>query len=347
MGITNSLLRSAAGSGIQQFNRVTYRLQRDNGSIIRFNTAEATDNLGDHIIMTYCTEILNELFPAGHRFIDVSTHVLPTVEQEEQVKNAKLKFLCGTNMLTSHIEEYWYWILPDGLRRKLAYRNVILLGVGWKNYEGPCSDYTKMIYQCLLAPDVIHSVRDQYSEDMLKNAGIKNVINTGCPTMWKLTPEFCRTIPKEKAKSVVTTITDYRRDHDPDSRMLQILGRNYEHVYLWLQGRNDAEYLQALDVPENLTTIPSSLEAYEQMLKSGEVDYVGTRLHAGIHALNHRVRSLIIVVDNRASEIGKDTNLPVLPRASLQEGLEPWIASAVETDIRINQKNIARFREQF
>lgn len=346
MGVKNKLIRSITGSVVQQYNRASYRFQKNDGSIIRFNTALSTDNLGDHIIMKYCTDILNELFPEGD-FIDVSTHVLPTAEQETQVRRTKLKFLCGTNMMTSHVEEYWYWILPDGLRRKLAYRNVILLGVGWKKYEDPCSDYTRMIYQCLLAPDVIHSVRDQYSEDMLKKAGIKNVINTGCPTMWKLTPEFCRTIPTEKAKSVITTITDYRRDPERDTRMLQILGRNYEHVYLWLQGKDDAEYLSTLTVPGNLTTIPSSLEAYEQMLKSGEVDYVGTRLHAGIHALNHHVRSLIIAVDNRAVEIAKDTNLPVLPRASLQEGLEPWIASAVETDIRINQTNIARFKEQF
>ena len=346
MGVNNKLIRSITGSVVQQYNRASYRLQKNNGSIIRFNTALSTDNLGDHIIMKYCTDILNELFPEGD-FIDVSTHVLPTAEQEAQVRKTKLKFLCGTNMMTSHVEEYWYWILPDGLRRKLAYRNVILLGVGWKKYEDPCSDYTRMIYQCLLAPDVIHSVRDQYSEDMLRKAGIKNVINTGCPTMWKLTPEFCRTIPTEKAKSVITTVTDYRRDAEQDNKLLEILSRNYEHVYLWLQGKCDAEYLSTLSVPGNLTTIPASLEAYEQMLQSGEVDYVGTRLHAGIHALNHRVRSLIIAVDNRAVEIARDTNLPILPRASLPEGLEPWIVSAVETDIRINQTNIARFKEQF
>ena len=48
-----------------------------------------------------------------------------------------------------------------------------------------------------------------------------------------------------------------------------------------------------------------------------------------------------------AVEIARDTNLPILPRASLPEGLAPWIVSTVETDIRINQTNIARFKEQF
>ena len=340
-----SLVRTAAGTGIRALNRLTFR-PRQEEVIVRFNTAMETDNLGDQIIMKYCGAVLDEIYP-GAQFYDLPTHVMPTDEQENMVKATKMKFVCGTNLLTSHIEHHWNWILPAGFRRKLAYRNVILLGVGWKNYEDPCSEYSRMIYRAMLAPNVLHAVRDQYTENKLKEIGIVNVINTGCPTMWKLTPELCRTIPKEKADSVITTITDYRRDPERDTGMLEILSRNYEHVYLWLQGKDDAEYLSTLSVPGNLTTIPASLEAYEQMLKSGEVDYVGTRLHAGIHALNLRVRSLIIAVDNRASEIGKDTNLPVLPRASLQEGLEPWISSAVETDIRINQKNIARFREQF
>ena len=33
--------------------------------------------------------------------------------------------------------------------------------------------------------------------------GFKNVIFTACPTMWKLTPEFCKTIPHFKEEQVV------------------------------------------------------------------------------------------------------------------------------------------------
>lgn len=340
------LLWTAIGNCLQLMNRFTYPCQKDNGMILRFNTAKNTDNLGDYIIMYYCMEILNELFPRCE-FVDVPTHTLPTAAQEEQVKKTKQKFVCGTNILTSHIEEHWNWCLPDGLLGKLNYRNVILFGVGWKNYEGRCSEYSRMIYKSLLNPNILHSVRDQYTEKILKNAGIYNVINTGCPTMWRLTPDFCKNIPQKKSRNVITTITDYRRDIEHDNQMLEILGRNYENVYLWLQGEFDEEYLSELTVPDNISTIPASVDAYEQYLNMGDVDYVGTRLHAGIFALNHHVRSLVIAVDNRAFEIAKDTNLPIIDRNYLTDKLESHILSEWATTIKINQHNIDIFKSQF
>lgn len=345
-GIIQKLLWAITGNCMRLLNRVTYSFQKDKGYIVRFNTALNTDNLGDYIIMHYCNEILSEIY-GNCEFLDISTHLTPTNTQEETVKQTKLKFVCGTNIMTSHIEKHWNWCLPDGLKRKLKYRNVILLGVGWKNYEDECSEYSKMIYKSILNPNMLHSVRDKYTEQMLKNAGICNVINTGCPTMWRLTPEFCKDIPKKKSRNVITTITDYRRDIEHDNQMLEILGRNYENVYLWLQGKYDEEYLSKLTVPNNFSTIPASMETYEQYLNMDDVDYVGTRLHAGIFALNHHIRSLIIAVDNRAVEIAKDTNLPVIDRSDLSKELESRILSEWSTDIRINQHNIELFKSQF
>lgn len=346
----SEIVRNAAneviGKGLQLYNRVPYTMRRDSNQIVVFNTSVSTDNLGDFIIMHYCNQALHEMF-GERKYIDISTHQIPSAADEKIVIETKYKFVCGTNLLTSHIEQWWNWRLPDGLRGKLPYRNVILMGVGWGTYQDECSNYSKLIYRSLLNPSVLHSVRDQYTEEKLKAAGIKNVINTGCPTTWALTPEFCRNIPTWKAKDVVTTITDYRQNPERDNQMLEILSRNYDHIYLWLQGRHDAEYLQTLNIPANLTTIPASLEAYEAVLQKGGVDYIGTRLHAGIHALNYHLRSIIIVVDNRAAEMGKDINLPVIPRERIHEELEKYIMSKSSTEIRIKQRNIDRFMAQF
>ena len=327
-------------------NKILFKKQRESGQIVRFNTSMATCNLGDYIIMYYCNDILRGLYPECN-FLDVSTHMLPTREEETLVKETKYKFVCGTNLLTSHIEEGWNWRLPDGFRAKLNYRNVILLGVGWKNYEEKCSEYTRMIYRELLNPSVIHSVRDSYTEKKLKQIGINNVINTGCPTMWRLTPEFCETIPTKKARNVITTITDYRPDVENDSVLLNILGRNYETVYLWLQGSTDEEYIKKLELPSNIAIIPARLTAYEEMLSGGNVDYIGTRLHAGIFALNHHVRSIVIAVDNRAKEIAKDTDLPIIPRERIESDLESLLNRRFETEIKIKEHNIDTFMEQF
>ncbi|MGN0998713.1 MAG: polysaccharide pyruvyl transferase family protein [Faecousia sp.] len=334
------------GQGVRQANKCSFFLQRDCGRVIVFNTAEYTANLGDYIIMRYCNQVLRELF--GERdFVDVSTHAVPSDEAAKVVKKTKFKFVSGTNLLTSHIEQWWNWRLPDGFRKKLNYRNAILLGVGWGAYQDECSDYSRLIYHSILNPSVLHSVRDQYTEDKLKAAGIKNVINTGCPTMWNLTPDFCKKIPNKKSNDVITTITDYRRDVESDNLMLNILGRNYKRVYLWLQGCEDEEYLKQLNIPSNLVIIPRNLSAYEEFLSQGDVDYVGTRLHAGIFALNHRVRSLIVAVDNRAIEISKDTNLPIIRRDRIRNDLESFIYSSEQINIQINLENIEKFKAQF
>lgn len=335
-----------AGQSARVLNRLAFPMQQDSKTVIRFDTSPGTDNLGDDIIMRYCNRILDELLPE-HRSIHIGTHLMPTLEQEQAAKQTKYKFVCGTNLLTSHIEHHWRWILPDGVRRKMNYRNAILLGVGWGEYQDECSDYSRMIYRTMLNPCVLHSVRDQYTLNKLQQAGFHNVINTGCPTTWALTPEFCLDIPMQKAREVVTTITDYRRDPERDNEMLAILSRNYDHVYLWLQGRRDEEYLQTLDIPANLSTISASLEAYEGVLRKGGVDYVGTRLHAGIHALNHKIRSIILAVDNRATEMGRDVNLPVIQRGEISEKLEKMIQSNFATEIHINQENIDCFKTQF
>lgn len=344
--MNKKFLWDAVGQSMMAWDKISFQMQKDNSKIIRFDTSLGTDNLGDYIIMHYCNKILDELFPT-YQPINIGTHLMPKIEQEATVKQTKYKFVCGTNLLTSNIEHHWRWILPDGVRRKMNYRNVILLGVGWGEYQEQCTDYSKMIYKTMLNPRLVHSVRDQYTLEKLQEAGLKNVINTGCPTTWALTPELCRDIPTKKSKDVIATITDYRRDAEKDNEMLAILSRNYDRVYLWLQGNQDEEYLKSLNIPGNLTTIPNTLEAYEAVLNNGGVDYVGTRLHAGIHALNHKIRSIILAVDNRATEIGRDVNLPVIQRSEIVEKLEKKIQSEFITEIQINQKNIECFKAQF
>lgn len=52
-------------------------------------------------------------------------------------------------------------------------------------------------------------------------------------------------------------------------------------------------------VTQNLHLIQPNLRDYTALLASGGIDYVGTRLHGGIHAMNMGCRSLILAVDNR------------------------------------------------
>ena len=131
--------------------------------------------------------------------------------------------------------------------------------------------------------------------------------------------------------------------------MLTMLQKHYREVYVWLQAVEDYACLRQMDarVTQNLHLIQPNLRDYTALLASGGIDYVGTRLHGGIHAMNMGCRSLILAVDNRASEIAKDTNLPVLPRGGNLDVLEERICSAWETQIDLPTTAIQQWKNQF
>ena len=236
-------------------------------------------------------------------------------------------------------------------KMKNAFRktHIVLLGVGWFQYQNKPDLYTKLLFKTLLDNKMMHSVRDSYTKQMLESIGIKNVLNTACPTMWGLTPEVCSDIPVFKADSVVTTLTNYRFQAEYDQKMLQMLLDNYKEVYVWLQAIEDYTYLKQLPEINNdrLHIVAPTLTAYEALLRRGNIDYVGTRLHGGIKALNCKCRTLILAVDNRALEISKDTALPVFERSTDINIIADKINSSWETNIDLPSENIAHWKSQF
>lgn len=316
----------------------------DNNLIGVFDTSIGTYNIGDYIIMDYCAKQLKDIFP-NQNFYNMSTHIEPTREQCKKMLTTTQKFVCGTNLLWGEMEKYHEWMLPVDVD---CYKDMCLMGVGWQVYNKKITKYSKMFYTVLLNSNYIHSVRDGYTKQKLNEMGIYNVINTSCPTMWELTPEFCLNIPQEKAEYVVTTVTDYRKDANNDKLMLEILKRNYKKVYIWLQGSGDEKYLEEIIDVDEYELIEGSLQEYDYILDNTQsIDYVGTRLHAGIRALNKKVRSIVVVVDNRAREISKDTNLVVIERNDIHIKLEKMINSSFQTQIEIPMDNIIKWKQQF
>ena len=195
-------------------------------------------------------------------------------------------------------------------------------------------------------PDYIHSVRDAYTEKFLHKIGITNVVNTGCPTMWGLLPEHCAAIPQKKADTVILTLTDYSQDVARDELLIKTLNEHYRSVYYWIQGANDYAYFKTLRGVENIKIIPPNLAAYDTFLKEHETDFVGTRLHGGMRALQNKRRTIIIGIDNRAIELNRDFNIPVLNQNNMEQ-LSGMIEQPLITAIRLNTKNIALFLRQF
>src|SRR5699024_986756 len=120
-----------------------------------------------------------------------------------------------------------------------------------------------------------------------------------------------------------------------DQAMLNILSRSYNQVFLWPQGIEDSEYFQNMRMSDNIEIIPFGLDAYDKVLGMEDVDYVGTRLHAGIRALSKGHRTIVISIDNRAKNIGKDTGLPTIEREDIEVLLQDKINSEFATNIHM------------
>jgi polysaccharide pyruvyl transferase WcaK-like protein len=255
----------------------------------------------------------------------------------------ELLFVSGTNLLSSNLESKNQWKVDNSHKRFLN-NKVVLFGTGWWQYQKDINKYSEKLYKALLNKDVIHSVRDSYAAEKLHSIGLKNVVNTTCPTLWKLTPDKCKTIPTKGAKTVVTTLTFYHANEDQDYRMLKLLDENYEKVYLWIQGMNDYHYYNKINKGfKNIEFVQPTIEAYNKILDRPDIDYLGTRLHAGVRALQRGVRTLILAVDNRALEIGKDVNLNVIKRENIEQALE-FINNEYVTEIKLPTENINMFK---
>lgn len=313
--------------------------------VVIFDTAMVSENKGDDIIMESCNNIIDEMFPDS-MILRLPTHNKLSREAYRISKNADYEIVCGTNLLSGTFSP-WFRTWEIGLKDTRYFQNVCLMGVGWWKYQDKNTAYAIKLWNKLLSKDLLHSVRDSYTEQKMRAMGFSNVINTSCPTMWKLTPEFCRRIPCEKKNKVITTLTCYHPDVEKDRKFISILLTEYQEVYFWIQNTDDYLYLKNVGLTDRVSIIPPSLNALDCALRDDDVEYCGTRLHAGIRALNAGKRSIIIANDNRAKEIARDTGLKIVEIDKIEEKLAGEINSTFSTQIKLPMENIIRWKGQF
>lgn len=313
--------------------------------VLYYDPSYATLNVGDEIISDSARKYLDPCFRNQFK-VRLSTHQRVSFRYRRYLRNSSKGFVLGSNLLKANmLFGYRQWDIS--LIDTVQLRDLILVGCGWQVYDSNRVDcYSKLLYRRLLSKKYWHSVRDEYTKRKLEGIGFSNVINTGCATMWGFTPDFCERLPKRKAANVITTITDYNQDPVHDEQMLSALLNGYETVSLWLQGNGDRNYASSLPSFQKCEVVPSTLTAFDAALDAEDVDYVGTRLHGGIRALQHGKRALIIAIDNRAREMHRDFNIPTLERDDMDR-LDDWIEGGGVTEIRIPIQEIKKFLDQF
>lgn len=314
-----------------------------NNIISVFDSGILSYNIGNEIIMDAVMDVINELFPNDF-IVRLPFEDIDTVCRRYN-RMSKISFIGGTNVLTGNIKECCQMDL--NFHNILMLKNIVLLGCGWVQYqEWQPTRLTQWGYSRILSNKFIHSVRDSYT--LGKCEALNNrlkFLNTGCPTLWKLTHEHIRQIDFIKRDKVVFTLTDYNHNPERDRIMLEHILLNYEQRFFFPQGTGDMTYLQDLGFKDQFLCINPRLTTFDDLLQSG-CEYVGTRLHAGIRALQKKTRSFIIGIDNRSMEMSKDFGLPVIPQNEIYT-LSEWINNDYGFRLNIPYDAIQAWKNQF
>ena len=319
-------------------------------TILLLDTSVGSENKGDDIIMECVREELKFLFEENYEYT-LPTQLSPfhwyqvwrNSNRVRSYSNCPLKFIGGSNILCKDLlTHYPQWNINWFNCRPIEG----CIGVGVGAGAGEKSNwYTRKMYQRVLSHDFYHSVRDERTKRYVESLGLK-AINTGCVTMWKLTPEFCKSIPDHKSNRVVFTLTRRLDKDEKDQFLIDSLVENYAEVYFWPQGVWDYDYFKQFDHVDAIKVLPPSKDAYDQFLTQNETDYVGTRLHGGIYAMRHGRRTIIIAIDERAREIHKGNHLNCIEKDEIDK-LPSLINSTFETNVVMDFDAIIKWKSQF
>jgi Polysaccharide pyruvyl transferase len=316
------------------------------------HSGRLSDNLGDVVIFRAIARCLELLFP-GEEICRISSHQPLEESHYERIKAGRILFLGGSNLLSSDVLAYnqWNFTAQRSDYDSPRFQDGVLFGIGWWQYQDPPTLFTSDFYRRILSDCGLHSVRDNYTAGRLREAGIPNVVSTGCPSMWSLDG-----VVSDRAggwsEDCLVTITDYYPNAPDDERFLRLVLDHFRGtVFLFPQGTGDLDYIRTLPVfikeSRRFHVLDHSLEKLEAFLDTHRVNYVGTRLHGGITALNNGVPSLILAVDNRATEMSRSFGLPVVKRSD-KWAIKAWLRGMRKfPPITVPKAEILRWCAQF
>ena len=310
------------------------------------DTAVATDNIGDEIIVNACRAELSKVLRDSY-VTTSSSHDGLGPRGRRHADTADLIFLLGTNALSATATKSGTlanWHVPKDDFSALCGK-VILVGVGAKRSFDCVENKQRQFLQNVLSSKFFHSVRDESALAILDAVKLRG-INTTCPTLWGWNDVKSR-VPRERAADVCFSLTGHKPDPHADRAMIDILRKSYKYLWFWPQQQGDIPYLKSLDRIDGVSIIPPNLASYEAFLSDHRVDVIGTRLHGTIFGLTHGHRSIVVAIDNRAQEIAADTNLPTVKRSEIVPRLSGLIETNWEPQLHIDLSARDRFLGQF
>ncbi len=316
------------------------------------NNRTPSFNLGDLIISESNMNVLQAIFPEKN-IIRFSSHSFLSVHHRKTINSALYCFVGGSNLLHSDMLSQRIFLMRKGKLLWLfpCIKNLVLLGVGWGlGYKENITLRTKILYNNILHPDYIHSVRDGYTQAKLQYAINRNVINTACTSMWGLNNTNSNL--QVEPKKCLFTLTDYKQDKINDCQLISFLLSRFSKLTFFPQGSNDMGYISSLEIYKSnksaIELLPHSYASFKEYIKNEEFVYIGTRLHAGIKCIDAGRKSIIISIDHRSAEIANDTFIPVVKRGEYTI-ISNWIEKkeVFNKPIQIPLEDIEKWKTQF
>lgn len=311
-----------------------------------FDPSPGSANLGDQIIVESCVREISRIAPETFFFM-VSLHQPITKKIRARIAQSDLTVVAGSNMLNTrfnHQPSLTRWRFS--LRDSLDINEIILMGVGWNRATDWINPVGSYILRRGLSARSLHSVRDQLTLEKASRIGIGNVLNTSCPTLWRIGRQAdSPVVPKSIGKAAVAALTFNERAPQQDRYMLEFLAKRFVKVFFWPQGIGDLKYFQSLNPTGDFEVLPGTLAAYDALLEeSGEIVYVGTRLHGGVRALQKRRLALVISVDHRAPGIARSAGISTLSRNDI-ESLPKAMEQLKYPEITLPEESIWQWQE--
>lgn len=320
---------------------------------LREDNKHPSYNIGDSIIHASVEKVLHELFP-GKPVRRMTSHGWFGAKEKNMINHAKLVFVGGTNILYSNITEATRLVPKQTNPLSVlfpGFKNIVLLGTGWVDYKPSPNWYTRAYYQKVLHHRFLHAIRDQYSVDQLKKTGLTNITNTSCPTTWELDIDFSNSYQAVN-NQILFTLTDYNTNPEADILLIKaLLDSGCRDLVFFPQGSGDLAYLQSLKLYQNnknkIHLLGHSFGEWQQFTSRNKFNYIGTRLHAGIDCLKTSNPAMIVAIDNRAAEIGKDIGLNTVDRNNIVK-IREWMENRfTPPPLRLPMNNIERWKNQF
>jgi hypothetical protein len=297
-------------------------------------------NTGDEIIMDAVRHEVKKSF-SDSLVRTVPTHERLGKRSRELLRTSNLSLAGGTNLVGPPMLHPRLWKVSP--LDALSALNVTLMGCGWRRYGASSSPYTRLMLRHILSNETTHAVRDAYTAERLLELGIDNVSVTGCPTTWGLTTDFVATIPQNLGRSAVVALNGKKDPRSFGIHLLRTARTIYDRVYFWPQMQPDERYLSEL--PPGVAALSPNLHSLDVVLQQeAELDYIGSRLHAGIRALQFGRRAFIFELDNRAIEMGNTLNLPTFSTHYNHNELIDLISANHPTRVRIPFSAIESWR---